>query len=63
MKTTLELPDPLQEKLSPSVRESASAEPAWMNGFGKLGALHAETARVQQVIAAEFEVVEPEDLE
>jgi hypothetical protein len=32
-----------------------------MAGFGKLKRLRKETARIQALIDAEFEVVEPED--
>lgn len=51
----------LREKLSPASQETASLEPEWMLGFGKLKRLRRETARVQDVIAQEFEVVESED--
>ena len=40
-----------------------SAEPAWMQGFGKLKRLRSETKRIQSVIAREFGVVESEDRE
>ena len=51
----------LREKLTPSSRGTASPEPEWMQGFGKLRRLHRETARVQSVIDEEFEIIEPED--
>jgi len=52
----------LQDKLAGNrAGKRATAEPAWMSGFGKLRRLHRETARVQAAIEAEFEVVEPED--
>ena len=51
----------LQEKLGPSRGKGGSRDPEWMRGFGKLRRLHKETARVQAVIDAELEVIEPED--
>jgi predicted transcriptional regulator len=50
----------LQEKLA---RRGAadSAEPAWMQGFGKLRMLHKETERIQESIHEAFEALEPED--
>jgi hypothetical protein len=51
----------LRDKLSPSSAGAGTLEPEWMRGFGKLKRLRRETARVRDVIAAEFEVVEPED--
>jgi hypothetical protein len=39
----------------------AAAEPRWMQGFGKLKRLHKETVRIQSVVDAEFEVIEPEE--
>jgi hypothetical protein len=50
----------LQAKLAGPAREAA-APPKWMAGFGKLGRLRKETARVQAAIDAEFEVLEAED--
>jgi hypothetical protein len=32
-----------------------------MRGFGQLGGLKKETARIQRVIDREFDVVEPDD--
>jgi hypothetical protein len=50
----------LDEKLSsPAARPGA--EPAWMDGFGKLRRLRRETRRIQKTIDAAFEVIEPED--
>ena len=48
----------LREKLGPRRARGASRDPAWMQGFGKLRRLRKETARVQAVIDAEFEVIE-----
>ena len=49
----------LQEKLSRSARGTGG--PPWMRGFGALRALTKETARIQDRIDREFELVEPED--
>lgn len=50
----------LQEKLSG--RSATGSHPApFMKGFGQLRPLRRETARIQRVIAREFDVVEPED--
>ncbi|HTS52672.1 MAG TPA: hypothetical protein VMH26_05320 [Burkholderiales bacterium] len=51
----------IQDKLAARSPNSVPAEPAWMQGFGKLRRLRKETQRVQKVIDKEFEVVEPED--
>ena len=51
----------LQEKLSRRVTRGVPQEPPWMRGFGKLRMLGKETARIQDRIDLEFEVVEAED--
>jgi hypothetical protein len=52
----------LQEKLAAAGRGKAlPGEPEWMQGFGKLRRLRAETARVQARIDEAFEAIEPED--
>ena len=51
----------LQEKLGSRRVTARSAEPEWMQGFGKLRQLHKETARIQERVHEAFEVVEPED--
>jgi hypothetical protein len=51
----------LQEKLAPRGRTARSAEPEWMQAFGRLRHLKKETARMQERIHEAFEVVEPED--
>jgi len=51
----------LQEKLAARAGKSSPAEPAWMEGFGKLRRLSRETERVQARIDKVFEIVEPED--
>ena len=51
----------LQEKLAARTGKTSPAEPAWMEGFGKLRRLSRETERVQARIDETFEIVEPED--
>lgn len=51
----------LQEKLAAGAGKSRAAEPEWMQGFGKLRQLHAETERIRARIEEHFEVIEPED--
>ncbi len=53
--------DALREKLSGNAPASQSAEPAWMQGFGKLKHLRRETARIQAEIDEEFGAIEAED--
>jgi hypothetical protein len=48
----------VQDKLAISEK---SAEKPWMKGFGKLRHLHEETKRIERIIEAEFEQIEPED--
>ena len=51
----------LQEKLSAKSGQAPHDEPEWMQGFGRLRRLHAETRRIQASIDEAFEVVESED--
>jgi hypothetical protein len=51
----------LQEKLAVGPSKGSSAEPAWMQGFGRLRRLRKETGRIQHRIDDVFERVEPED--
>jgi hypothetical protein len=51
----------LQEKLAANASGVRLGEPAWMQGFGKLRRLRAETMRIQARIEEAFEVIEPED--
>ena len=52
----------VQEKLT-GVRGAAATDAApWMRGFGRLRQLRRETARIQAIIHATFEVLEPEDV-
>jgi hypothetical protein len=51
----------LQAKVATQAGQTRSAEPAWMQGFGRLRRLRKETARIQARIEETFDVVEPED--
>ena len=52
----------LQEKLAAGTGQAVSAEPAWMQGFGKLRRLRKETKRIQARVDEVFEGIEPENL-
>ena len=47
--------------LAEKLRGQANARKPWMNSFGKLRSLHAETVRMEQLINNEFGKIEPED--
>jgi hypothetical protein len=51
----------LVDRLASGSPAARGASPKWMDGFGKLRRLTRETTRIQQVIDAEFDVVEAED--
>jgi hypothetical protein len=51
----------LQEKLMTKAGNARTAEPEWMEGFGKLHHLRKETARIQKRVDEIFEVIEPQD--
>ena len=51
----------LQEKLTSRRSPGHSAEPEWMQGFGKLRRLHRETERIRKRVDEAFDVVESED--
>ena len=51
----------LQERLAAGTGQAISAEPEWMQGFGKLRRLRKETKRVRARVEEVFEVIEPED--
>ncbi len=51
----------LREKLAAGARRVPPEEPPWMQGFGKLRRLRAETRRIRAAIDQTFEAVEPED--
>jgi hypothetical protein len=56
---------PLRELVTEAIAEklSTGTPPAkpWLRAFGKLRGLHRETARIDRVIRAEFDQIEPED--
>jgi hypothetical protein len=52
----------LRDKLAIEPGEAFTAEPGFMQGFGKLRRLRKETGRIQARIEAAFETIEPEDL-
>ena len=53
--------DALWDKLRGNAPAAQDAQPAWMQGFGKLKHLRRETARIQAEIDEEFGAIEPED--
>lgn len=53
--------DALQARLANDSADVPAGAPPWMAGFGKLGRLHQETARIQGVIDEAFGEVETED--
>jgi len=55
------LNEALAEKLKPTSQTVPVDAPPWMAGFGELHHLGRETRRIQALIDAEFEQVEPED--
>ena len=50
----------VREKLIPKGR-SGEAKPGWLKVFGAAKAHHRELARIDALIAAEFEQIDPED--
>lgn len=51
----------LSDKLARNAAMNSATEPRWMQGFGKLKRLHKETVRIQSLVDAELDVIEPED--
>jgi hypothetical protein len=51
----------IQDKLALQSSKGSPAEPAWMQGFGRLWRLRKETQRIQAKIDQEFDVIESED--
>ena len=51
----------IQDKLALRSSQGSPAEPAWMQGFGRLRRLRKETQRIQAKIDQEFDVIESED--
>jgi hypothetical protein len=58
---------PLRELVTEALTDKLSgervAERPWMRSYGKLRALHKESARINRIIQKEFESIEPEDLQ
>jgi hypothetical protein len=52
--------DTLRLKLEQDRVPDHPADPPWMKGFGALAELRSETARIQQLVDAEFEQIETE---
>lgn len=52
--------DTLRAQLEHEGRRAQATDPPWMKGFGGLADLKDETARICDLIAEEFEAVEPE---
>ena len=52
--------DTLRLKLEQDQAPDRRADPPWMRGFGALAELRSETARIQQLVDAEFEQIETE---
>lgn len=52
--------DTLRSQLEHDGRQARATDPPWMKGFGALADLGPETARIQALIEAEFEGIEPE---
>lgn len=53
--------DALQARLTEANEGNIQRQPPWMNGFGQLRHLHAETARIQALIDDEHGAVEADD--
>jgi len=53
--------DAIEDKLASHSGKASSAEPGWMEGFGKLRRLQKETRRIQAKIDQEFGVIDSED--
>lgn len=57
----ISLRDLLTQALTEKLRLEGKASQPWMNSFGKLRHLRAETARLNGLMEEEFGNVEPED--
>ena len=51
----------VSEALADKLPARGGQDKPWMKTFGKLRSLHKETARINRIIEAEFDRVEPED--
>jgi hypothetical protein len=56
---------PFRALVSEALTEKLSVAPAkaqpWMKSFGALSSLHKESARIERLVAQEFNRIEPED--
>jgi hypothetical protein len=52
----------ISEALAEKLRERDSVEKPWISLFGGLRSLHKETVRINRILQAEFDQIEPEDL-
>lgn len=56
--------DAIEDKLSQCAKRPKAKEPAWVKlhgAFAKTKVMRAETRRIQKIIDAEFERIDPED--
>jgi hypothetical protein len=51
----------VSEALAEKLRREGGVQKSWMNEFGALRALRKETARINKIIQAEFDQIDPED--
>jgi hypothetical protein len=51
----------LSEALADKLRARDASDKPWMQAFGKLRSLRKQTARINQIVDAEFGQIEPED--
>lgn len=51
----------ISQALAEKLRQEDKVEKPWIGLFGNLRSLHQETARIDQIIEAEFDQLEPED--
>jgi len=51
--------DTLRQSLKPGAKVKGAAQPPWMEEFGVLSGLSAETRRIQALIDEEFGRIEP----
>ena len=51
------------EALAEKLTVNGTEERPWMKSFGRLRALHKESARISALIKKEFDGIEPEDLQ
>jgi hypothetical protein len=51
----------ISEALAEKLRRQDAGEKPWISLFGGLRGLHKETARINRIIEAEFDQIEPED--